>query len=86
MPPGSRPGSGNISAAQQPRSEKNPYEKELDRIEDLLEEMYVTEEQYVKNDSEAGELVFSGADYHFRCTSGSALRYRELVPRIRIPF
>ncbi len=32
----------------------NPYEKELDRIEELHDEMYVIKEQCMKKDPETG--------------------------------
>ncbi len=55
-------------------------------MEGLLDQMYVIKERCMRDAVEAGEPALDVKDYLYRCTSAMARRYRELVPRLRIPF
>ena len=55
-------------------------------MEDLLDEMYLSKEQGMKDALETGEPALDVAAYFYRCTSVVAYRYRELVPKLRISF
>ncbi len=84
FPPGSRPGSSR-DGQPPPPNEKSPYEKELDRIEELLDQMLLIRERR-ETTTERGVPTLDIKEYHYTHTSAMAHRYRELIPRIMIPF
>ncbi len=53
LPPGSMPGSSSDGAPAPPK-EKNAYDREIERIEDLLDEMHMIKEQCMKDAFETG--------------------------------
>ncbi len=84
-PPGSTPGSSGAGVPRPPKV-KMELEREVDRIEDLTQETYRVKDERAVGFLETGEPMEDHKAYHFKRTSGMAHRYRELIPKVRIPF
>ncbi len=81
LPAGSMPGSSHDGEPPPPR-EKNPYEKVLDRIEDLLDDVLWIKEKCMTNTSETGASTLNIKEYHYRYTSAMA-EINDKIPRPR---
>ncbi len=62
------------------------YDRELDRIEDLIDEMCRIKDDCVMDALEIGEPVLDHKAYYFKCTSAMTHLYRKLIPKVRIRF